>query len=262
MNQNLKVLAITSLPTVGNAGLKNIISILGNKVIPVPSLIACGLGNMVGHKKLAYCFEEALSNSLELAKKNDQRLIIYTGYLLNKHQIDLILHNLDIYKDIIEIIIVDPVCGDNNKAYVDLSIINNFYKLIEIADIITPNETEFQLLLNSFDLQLEKLIEKFNHKYPLKKLIITGVRNEESNFNILVSGKKIIMLPYQRLEISYSGTGDLFIAFFIKFNFFDQLSTKSSIQKAAKNISFLVRKNIELKTKPHNFLIGLQKNLH
>ncbi|GAB1857665.1 hypothetical protein MHTCC0001_25020 [Flavobacteriaceae bacterium MHTCC 0001] len=257
MHSNLKVLAITSLPTVGNAGLKNIISVLGNSVIPIPTLIACGLGNMEGHKKIAYPFEETLTSSFELAKKNNQRLIIYTGYLLDAKQIDVIVQNINLYKAIVETVIVDPVCGDNNSAYVDPSIINNFYKLLEIADIVTPNETELRLLANNdFDVSLNELIEKFNEAFALKSIIITSVLNEGRSFNVLVGNEKVTMLPYESFKISYSGTGDLFVALFIKFHFFDLLSVRASIIKAGKSISFLIQKNIELKTEPYNLLIS------
>lgn len=259
MVNNLKVLAVTSLPTVGNAGLKNLISVLGNSVIPVPTLIACGLGNMEGHRKITIPFEEVLSNSLELAKNNNQRLIIYTGYLLNTSQIDFILQIINTYKDIIEAIVVDPVCGDNNKAYVDTSIINNFYKLIEIADIITPNETELRLLLNGFDYSLTKLINNARIRFPFKKIMITSVTDKDRNYNVWITDDSITMLPYKIFQKSYSGTGDLFGALFIKFHFFDLLPEKESICKVAKKISFLIQKNIALKTAPYNLLIKLKQ---
>lgn len=254
MHHNLKVLAVTSLPTVGNAGLKNMISILGNDVIPLPTLIACGLGNMAGHKKVTFPFEEVLVNSLELAKNNHQRLIVYTGYLLNVKQIDCITENLTLYRDIIETIIVDPVCGDNGKAYVDASIINHFYRLIKIADVVTPNETELGLLTNSLGAPFKELIKKFEKQFTEKKLIVTSVRDKENNYNAWIYNKKITLLPFQGSDISYAGTGDMFVALFIKFRFFNILSVEESIAEATITMSFLVQKNIELNTQPYNFL--------
>lgn len=257
MASNLKVFAITSLPTVGNAGLKNIISILGNRVIPIPTLVACGLGNMEGHKKINYPFEETLDCSFELAKKNNQQLIVYTGYLLNYSQIDVVVQKINSYKDIIKTVIVDPVCGDNNKPYVDVSIINNFYKLIEIADIITPNKTELHLLTNNgFDLSLKELIDEFNKYFFEKKLIITSFQERGNSFNVLVSNKKVTKLPYNSYSASYSGTGDLFIGLFIKYHFFNLMSAEASITKASKSVGFLIQKNIELNTEPNNLLIN------
>lgn len=256
MSSNLKVLAITSLPTVGNAGLKNIMSVLGNSVIPVPTLIACGLGNMEGHTKITIPFKETLINSFELAKNNHQRLIIYTGYLLDANQIDVILQSIETYKNIVETIIIDPVCGDYNKPYVDASIISNFYKLLNIADIITPNETELRLLVNNFDSSFEKLIEEFNNKFTSKKLIITSIKGKAGNYNVFVSDNKVTMLPYKTLKKSYSGTGDLFGALFIKFHFFDLLSAEKSIVKASEIISFLIQQNTKLKTESYNLLIS------
>ena len=90
MNRETKLLAITSLPTVGNAGLKNILHIIGDKTIPIPTLIACGLGNMQGHQKISIPFYDTLYTSLKIGKEHDYQLIVYVGYLYHEEQIDII----------------------------------------------------------------------------------------------------------------------------------------------------------------------------
>lgn len=211
---------------------------------------------MQGHKKISIPFKETLVSSFELAKNNNQRLVIYTGYLLNTQQMDIIVKNIAVYKDNTEDIIVDPICGNNNKAYINSSTINNFYKLLEIADIITPNKTELLLLFDSFDSSFEELIKKITAKFHSKKIVITSVIDKRNSYNTLVSNYKLTLLPFEVLKNSYSGTKYLFAVLFIKFYFFDSLSAKTSVIKSAENINSLIQKNITLKTESYNLLIS------
>lgn len=256
MPNELKLLAITSLPTVGNAGLKNILNIIGDKTIPIPSLIACGLGNMHGHQKIEVQFKETLLTSLQIAKAHHYKLIIYVGYLHNKEQIDIIKDLVIEFKEIIDTIIVDPVCGDHNKAYVDASIIDNFYKLLAVADYTLPNETELRILTGyDFDTNIDTLITSFKEKFPALNLVVTSVLQNQEYYIYLVENNIQNQLHFDKINANFSGTGDLFAALFIKFMFFENESANEAILKTANYISKLIAYNTYFDRKSYDLAI-------
>ena len=256
MNSELKLLAITSLPTVGNAGLKNILHIIGDKTIPVPTLIACGLGNMQGHKKLNVPFYDSLQTSLKISKENDYQLIVYVGYLNNKEQISVIKNLIMAYRKIIKKVIIDPICGDNNTPYIDKSIIDSFDQLFEIADYLIPNETELRILMGyDFETNILSLINQFENRFPDTDLIIKNVKFNNTYYNYYLSQKELIELPFNKINTSFSGTGDLFASLFIKYVFFNQQNVKDAITKTASDISKLIAYNVYFEKAKHDLSI-------
>lgn len=146
--------------------------------------------------------KESLENRGNLGIKFD---LIFIGYIENKNQKILIknfIKNLA-YKPII---IFDPIMGDDGSLYpgLDDSKINNYKDLIEIANIIIPNETEAKFL----DLDIKKLT-----KYG-KEIIITSATKENKSC-VLFYNKSENIISYQKQDIKVGGTGDLFDALFI-----------------------------------------------
>lgn len=146
--------------------------------------------------------KESLENRGNLGIKFD---LIFIGYVEDKNQKNLIknfIKNLA-YKPII---IFDPIMGDGGCLYpgLDDSKTNNYKNLIEIADIIIPNETEAKFL----DLDIKKLT-----KYG-KEIIITSATKENKSC-VLFYNKSENIISYQKQDIKVGGTGDLFDALFI-----------------------------------------------
>ena len=75
---------------------------------------------------------------------------IYSGFLGSNAQIDLVLEVINRFKSDDSIAVVDPVMGDNGKLYGPLNqgLVNEMKRLVQAADIITPNITEAALLLD------------------------------------------------------------------------------------------------------------------
>ena len=69
---------------------------------------------------------------------------IYTGYLGSFEQIDIVDRLFDDFKTEDNLIVVDPVLGDNGKLYpaFDMEFAGQMKKLCAKADIIIPNLTE------------------------------------------------------------------------------------------------------------------------
>jgi len=228
-----KILAISSLPTLGNAGLKNIISVLGTRVLPVPSLLISGLGNMPGHQRFDIPFAELLQQTFLMAEKEDFSLILYTGYLQQAKQVDDIIRMIERYRTRIAAVVVDPVCGDNGRAYVDPSIIERLRHLLQLADWALPNLTELGLLLDQpGEGSLEELTQAFRERYPQLKWVITGILEQDSIANYLYDGHRATIIPHSLVNSRYSGTGDVFAPLFLDFHFFRQLPANQSVARA------------------------------
>ncbi|WP_020532255.1 bifunctional hydroxymethylpyrimidine kinase/phosphomethylpyrimidine kinase [Flexithrix dorotheae] len=245
-----KVLAINSLPAIGNAGLKMVMSILGTDVIPVPSLVLSGIGSVKGFQKFSIPFDELLDSTLQLAMEQSESLILYVGYLKDASQIDLIREAILKYRSIFKYIVIDPVCGDHGKAYVPEPIIHNWGKLLQLADFALPNITEIALILNKTYSPLAKdqdqFIEEFGTKFPQLEFVVTSLENGDYLTNRLVTKPETKDFPQKKIPANFGGSGDAFASYFLAAHFFDHQSVEEAIQQAgekvSENIAFTISK--------------------
>ena len=142
---------------------------------------------------------------------------IYTGYISDCKQFDIILSCKDklLKKD--GLFIVDPAMADHGKLYPALSfdIVEGMKKICSVADYIIPNiteacfltDTEYQDDQNSefIDLLLTRLIN-----LGAKNIILTSVSNKDSIGATYYNGKDKITVLKPIEKKSYHGTGDLF----------------------------------------------------
>lgn len=227
----LKTLAINSLPAYGHAGLKCVLSVLQNRVVPIPSLILSGLGNIPDHERYAYPFENNLFKTFSHLAANKDKVIVYVGYLGSFDQIAIISRALDEYRNIIESVIIDPVCGDNGKAYVPMNIIDGWASLLEKANWATPNVTEVQLLSKEKDLQ--KGIDQLQRLFPAVQWIITSYPySEDAISNRLITDAGVKNFTNKKLNHKISGAGDTFTSLFIKTYFYDQQPLDCALKSA------------------------------
>ncbi|MEM9339221.1 MAG: PfkB family carbohydrate kinase [Bacteroidota bacterium] len=244
MNDLKKVVAITSLPTVGNAGLKNMMSILGTRLLPVPTLLISGLGNMEGHRRFDVPFEELLHETFAMAERQGYQLIVYVGYLHQASQVDAILRTIEKFSERITSIIIDPVCGDNGQAYINQDIIDRLPKLLKKADWAFPNETEVRIL-SGFDYasDLGLLQKSLLKAHPAMRLITTGVKDKEKIYNEFRFGPTEYRTEHRLIYQPVSGTGDAFVALFILMHFFQHEDIEEALLQAGDAVSLLVQKS-------------------
>jgi len=150
------ILAVSSFAVHGTASLKTFITVLGEKILPVPSLLLNGLTNMSLVKKFETPFKELLKGTFELAADRNLELILYIGYLGKAEQADIILEMASIYRDRIKTIITDPVCGDHGRKYVPDDVIARWPDIIRQSDLVFPNQTELKIVTgNAPDANME-----------------------------------------------------------------------------------------------------------
>ena len=147
----------------------------------------------------------------------------YTGYLLNKNQINVIKDILINYNDKIPLKIIDPVMGDNGSLYpgFDMEFVKDMRTLCFTADIIIPNLTEACLLTDyeykqtyneEYILKLIKKLKEFNSKI----IILTGISYTEDTTGVVVmEDNETKYYKHRLIPKCYHGTGDVYSSLFV-----------------------------------------------
>jgi pyridoxal/pyridoxine/pyridoxamine kinase len=242
------VLAISSFAVHGTASLKTFITILGEKVLPVPSLMLNGLTDMALVKKFDTPFKELLQSSLDLAVNRDLDLILYIGYLGKAEQADIILEMIGQYRSCIKTIITDPVCGDHGRTYVPDEVIEKWPSIVSQSDIVFPNQTEIKILTgNKPDATQETnyYIAQFNQRFPNTKLVVTSIKTGEDTIGIHLAGDNRYMYTHQVLPKNFGGSGDAFLSLFILNHFYKGLSFNDALKLAADQTYRIIKSSIE-----------------
>ncbi len=217
------ICAIHDLAGVGRCSLVAAISVLsamGHHCAPLPTAI---FSNQTGFP--AYSFLD-LTGEIPFYLKNWQELslkfdIVYTGFLGNHLQPELLLGYLSDKGVQDAFLLVDPVMGDEGRLYsfYPPEYVAKMKKLIKRADMITPNMTEFCLLAGSSyqkagDLSEDEFLALANAiaSPRLKYAVITGSVEGGLAINRIISllDNTITVVSSKHTGISYSGTGDVF----------------------------------------------------
>ena len=142
----------------------------------------------------------------------------FSGYMLSDRQAAIALETLRslVKKD--ALVLVDPVMGDDGKAYAMLndSFGEKMRELVSRADVITPNLTEAALLLEREPV-LEGYDEAYIEKslYELKKLgckipMITGVSFEKGKIGVaFLENDRVSFVFSKKYDGVTCGTGDV-----------------------------------------------------
>jgi pyridoxine kinase len=145
---------------------------------------------------------------------------IYTGYIGDRKQFDIILNNKHKLLKEDGLFIVDPAMADNGKLYpgLDEFIVLGMKKMCMEADYIIPNVTEACLLTGIEYVEPEnqtmdyyyKLLQEL-YKLGAKNIILTGVYDGLDTIGaISFDGITRTTVLKEKEEKSYHGTGDIF----------------------------------------------------
>ncbi len=221
-----KVAAIHDLSGFGRSSLTAIIptlSTMGVQVCPLPTAI---LSNHTGgFESYSYIdLTDSMSEYIDVWKKiNLDFECIYSGFLGSTKQIEIVSDFIDYFGNEDNLIVVDPVMGDNGELYssFDTTIISEMKKLIAKADMITPNFTEAAFLLGMDnppktinDETARDWLLKLSDMGP-KIVVITSVPNAEKEeyTNVLAYDRKnniFWKVGCRYIPAFYPGTGDIF----------------------------------------------------
>ena len=215
-----KIACINDISGIGKCSLTvalPLISALKCQCCPLPTSV---LSSQTGYPKYTFVdltssIQDYIDTWRELGQKFDT---IYSGFLGSIEQINLV-ENI-IKTNTQALVVVDPVLGDHGSLFpiFDDSYVMEMKKLVSMADLITPNITEANLLLglnpNQFgynDSDLKNICRDLSKLGP-GLVIITGFLIDGYIYNISYDAHTDTMVkfgkPYNKM--SFSGTGDIF----------------------------------------------------
>lgn len=224
-NQVKKVVAVHDLSGVGRVSLMAVIPILssmGFQVCPLPTAV------LSTHTQYSTFSFLDLTDEMTHIIENWEKLKIkfdtfYTGYLGSPHQARIVSEFIHKFRrPNQDLVVVDPVLGDNGKLYTGISqeMVIEMRHLIRCADIITPNMTE---LFHLLDKPYQSLVRDQELKLYLKELsesgpeivIVTSVPVTDNPHMTSVyaynrNGNRYWKVTCPYLPAHYPGTGDTF----------------------------------------------------
>ena len=194
-----------------------ILSVMKVQCCPLPTSI---FSNHTGFP--SYFFEDYTSRMvpyLQEWKKLDLHFNgICSGFLGSKEQIEIVKKFFKEFKTEETQIIVDPVMGDYGKPYPTYTeeMCGEMKKLVEFADILTPNVTEACVLTDTpykekWKIEeIQEMAEKIHAMGP-KKIAITGIVQGGFIANFCYEeGQQPKVLRTHKEGTQRSGTGDIF----------------------------------------------------
>jgi pyridoxine kinase len=219
-----RVAAIHDLSGYGRASLTVVIPILstmGVQVCPMPTAVLSSHSGFSGFHFVD--LTDHLGPMIEHWKSMKLQFdAIYSGYLGSVRQVDIVRNFIRDFREPGQLVVVDPVLGDNGRLYSAFGqeMVDEMRKLIGDAHIITPNLTEAAFLLGEpFDPEMEiemvKLWAKKLADLGPEIVIITSVPE-------MAVLQKTAVLAWNRrdqrmwkvscdyLPANYPGTGDAF----------------------------------------------------
>lgn len=201
-----------------------IISAMGIETSVIPTaVLSTHTGGFTG-----YTFRDLTNDILDIAghwkNLNLKFNAVYTGYLGSAEQINIVSDFFDDFRTDDNVIIVDPVLGDNGKFYAGFGeeFAEKMSGLCSKADYILPNMTEASFMLKI------PYTENYNKEYAeniLRKLsglgcktpVLTGVHFDNRKQGAVAYDSLNDKFYYSfgdNIERSVHGTGDIFASVF------------------------------------------------
>ncbi len=185
-------------------------------------------------------------------KNNLQFDGIATGFLGSVEQIEIVSDFLKNFSA--SPVMIDPVMGDHGKIYTSYTreMCGQMKKLLQFADLVTPNLTEACELLNIpypaegiiSDSDLAMMAANISSKMRGGKVIITGLSmdfDDGSNIaNFVYDAGKIDLVTSKKIGVDRSGTGDVFFAV-VAASFLNGEDLTQAVRKAADFVTKCIR---------------------
>lgn len=238
-----------------------VLSVMGVQPCPMPTAV---LTNQTGYKN-HYCIDLTgeLCHYKEMWGLNNECFDgIYSGYIADKKQVDIIFDFINTFRKSSTVVLVDPVMGDNGKLYsaFDNGTCKKVCSLAKSADIITPNLTELCILTNT-DFEslnshckstdfLERIsnIAKSAISHSEQRIVVTGIKKDGCLYNGVFSKRDCSFVKSECHGDSFSGTGDIF-ASIVFASIINSESLVSAVEKAS---SFIEKATADTVKKPYD----------
>ena len=226
-----RIAVINDLSGLGKCSLTTaipVLSVMGVQACPLPTAI---LSNQTGYE--SYYYDDYTKHMDAYTDEWSKRGLtldgIYTGFLGSELQAEKILRFIDVFQKPDTLLLVDPVMGDSGHTY-DIyteTFGTQMKRLVQRADVITPNLTELCILTDTDYSSLTarsgapnylETVAALGQKLlaqGIKTVIITGILyqsptdREKRYYNLVLEENAVTPISSAIHGGSYSGTGDL-----------------------------------------------------
>lgn len=254
-NLQKKIAVINDMSGFGRCSLAvslPVISKLKVQCCPVPTAI---FSNHTGFEN--YFFDDYTSKLPQYIK--NWKLLglefsgIYSGFLGSEEQICIVEDFIRQFRTEQTIVIIDPVMGDNGKAYATLTsgLCKSMKRLVQYADILTPNLTEACILTDTpykekwRKKEIRGIAAKLMEMGP-SRIVITGIVQGGFIANYVCEKDGCDhFLRTIRVGTQRCGTGDLF-ASIIAADAVNGIDFPASVKKASNFVRKCIEKSIEM----------------
>lgn len=238
-----------------------VLSVMGVQPCPMPTAV---LTNQTGYRN-HYCFDltDELCHYKEMWSLNNESFDgIYSGYIADKKQVDIIFDFINTFRKSNTVVLVDPVMGDNGRLYSAFSneTCKKVCSLARSADIITPNLTELCILtdtdfeeLNSHcenDDFLERIsdVAKSAFSHSEQKIVVTGIKKGDCLYNGVFTKQDCSFVKAECHGGSFSGTGDIFASIV----FASVVNGERLVSAVSKAVSFIEKATADTAKEPYD----------
>lgn len=245
-----KILLISDIPGYGKVGAMAMIpalSFMGYRCYNLPTLL---VSNTLDYGDFAMMdTTDYMEKTIAVWDRLDFDFdCICTGLMSSPKQVDLVLNYIKKWKKKGRKVLVDPVMGDHGSLYhgVGPEMVEAMAKLAQVADYFIPNGTESKLMTKEAGLDQKDwthpLIDPLRELGAKSVLITSGVEDHDAPVIRGYDQDKdaYFDLNYERIPVSFPGTGDLFSAILIGL-----LLQDLSLEEAAKRASKAIYKMME-----------------
>ncbi len=270
-----KVAVINDMSGFGKCSLSASIAILsamGLQPCAMPTAVLTNQTEFNNH----YCVDltDSMPRFIEMWSKNCEEFDgIYSGYVANEKQIDIINNFITKFNTNSTRVLVDPVMGDNGKLYPAYSpqICLKMKDLVKRADIITPNLTELCIIA---DKDYSKLVAQKNSQNYIEQIfdiaksaishieqqiVVTGIKKDGYLYNGVFSRNKSFVEKSEEIGPRFSGTGDIF-ASVVCGDIINGNSTEHAVQTATNFVKLAVLETVKEPYDP-NYGVNFEKIL-
>ncbi|KAI8121404.1 hypothetical protein FF38_05918 [Lucilia cuprina] len=218
-------------------------------------------GQVLQEKELDDLFQGLDSN--DLLKCYSHLLTGYIGNASFLRQVANIVKKLRATEPNL-IYVCDPVMGDNGQMYVPQDLLPIYRnEIIPLADIITPNQYEVELLTEmkiNTEGDIWKAVQWFHDRGIDMVVISSSDLGKEGELRAFLSKRNgsryALNIPKQGTDISFTGTGDLFASLFLAHSY-QNTNLGLALERTIASLQAVIKRTIE--TMPAEVLNGERK---
>ncbi|MBP3413431.1 MAG: pyridoxamine kinase [Oscillospiraceae bacterium] len=254
-DQQKKIAAINDFCGFGRCSLAvsiPIISAMGLQCCPLPTAV---FSNHTGYDSFYYTdFTSHMDAYMEQWERLELHFDgILTGFLGSPEQIDFVCRFMERFKKENTLVVIDPVMGDDGALYPTYSpkLAENMARLLQYADILTPNLTEACILTGfPYDpcMEQEELLKLCQALHALgpEKIVISGLERGEDLENFIYEvGKPPLVIREHKTGPCRAGTGDVFASILMA-DGVQGVGLAESVRRASAFIAKALRRTMEL----------------